>query len=84
VAAPSQSDPEPLHANAPKRDAHHDRSARTDCIVQTAAQHAQLAPVESAQIAFLAYKSALRLAAQPIEFTAFDPAPFSQRAPPRL
>jgi hypothetical protein len=83
AAGPHQPDSEPLHANAPQRDAHHDGTARTDCIVQASAKQAQLAPVESAQIAFLADERALRPAVQLVSFTAFDPSPFSQRAPPR-
>lgn len=81
VPAPSSAS-EPLHANAPKRDAHHDGSARTDCIVQAAAQHAHYAPVESTIIAFLDAESALRLAVRFENFTPFDPSPFCQRAPP--
>jgi hypothetical protein len=73
---------EPLHANAPKRDAHHDSSARTDCVVQAAAQQAQLAPLPSAQIVFIDTEVALRLAVRSVNFTPFDPSPFSQRAPP--
>jgi hypothetical protein len=82
AVAPSQPESEPLHANAPKRDAHHDNSAQTDCIVQAAAQHGQFAPVQNVEIAFLKSQFDLRFAAQSVAFTAFDPAPFSQRAPP--
>jgi hypothetical protein len=74
---------EPRHANAPKRDAHHDGSARTDCIVQAAAQQAQVAPLQSAQIVFLDTEFALRLAVRTVNFTPFDPSPLSQRAPPQ-
>jgi hypothetical protein len=74
---------EPLHANAPKRDAHHDNSARSDCMVQAAAQQAQLAPADSAPIGFPGSYFDLRCAVQFVAFSAFDPAPFSQRAPSR-
>jgi hypothetical protein len=84
AAAPAPSSAsEPLHANAPKRDAHHDGSARTDCIVQAAAQHAHYTPDESAVLTFHDAESALRLAVRSENFTPFDPSPFSQRAPPR-
>jgi hypothetical protein len=84
AAEPVQRKPEPLHANTPKRDAHHDNSTQTDCIVQAAAQRAQFAPVEIAQIAFLDSEFDLRFTVQSVAFTAFDPSPFSQRAPPRV
>jgi ABC-type Zn2+ transport system substrate-binding protein/surface adhesin len=85
AAAPAPSSAStPLHANAPKRDAHHDNSARTDCVVQAAAQQAQLAPLQSAQIVFFGTAFALRLDIRPVNLTPFDPSPFSQRAPPRI
>lgn len=84
AAEPHQGDAEPLHANAPKRDAHHDNSAETNCIVQAAAQHAHFAPVESAEIAFFENEFDNQTRFRPINFTSYDPSPCSQRAPPRL
>jgi ABC-type Zn2+ transport system substrate-binding protein/surface adhesin len=83
VAEPNQTDPEPLHANAPERDAHHNKSARTDCIIQAAAQHAQVGPMQSAPFVFLGDEFDFHFAVQSVNFIAFDPSPLSQRAPPR-
>lgn len=80
----NQTDAEPLHANAPKRDAHHDNSAQTNCIVQAAAQNAHFTPVESAKTAFFGNEFDNRATLRPINFTSFDPSPCSQRAPPRV
>jgi hypothetical protein len=79
---PDDSNVEPLHANTSKRDAHHDHAEQTNCVIQTAAQHAQFAPVECAEVTFLSYEFAHRRASQSVDFSCFDPSPFSQRAPP--
>jgi hypothetical protein len=71
-----------LHANTPKQDAHHDPSAQTHCLMQSAAHHSQLVPADCTgitvfQILFGGH-SLQKFTSPP----SFNSSPFSQRAPP--
>jgi hypothetical protein len=76
--------PFPSHANRPKRDAQHDRPAQSDCIMQAAAQHAHALPIGGFHVNCIATQSTGRSHHQQIRPIGYNPAPFSQRAPPRL
>ena len=73
----------PLHANAPEDDAHHDNSAQTVCLLQSAAQHSHFSTSQSVIVAFLRSESEERTEVILHRLSLFNPAPFSQRAPPR-
>jgi hypothetical protein len=75
----------PLHADSPHNDAHHNPSAHTICLLQSAAKHSHLSATHSADLV-LVY---INVAKQPAEvrlqlLSLFNPSPFSQRAPPRV
>ena len=72
----------PLEANAPYDDAHHDNSAQTVCLLQSAAQHSHLSAVQLEQVAFLLIESRGGIEGSSLAFSVFNSSPFSQRAPP--
>lgn len=73
---------EPIHADVPKRDAHHDTTAQTDCLMQSAAHHSQLVPADCTGITVFEIlfggHSLQKFTSPP----SFNSSPFSQRAPP--
>jgi len=74
----------PLHANVPQTDSRHDNSAQTVCLLQGAAQHSHLTAIDLQEIPFPGTGSAGCLARAVVIFSAYRPAPFSQRAPPAI
>jgi hypothetical protein len=74
----------PLQANTPHDDAHHDNSAQTVCLLQSAAQHSHLSTAQSVSIIFLKVEFEERLDLLPLLLSPFNPSPFSQRAPPKV
>jgi hypothetical protein len=77
-------DVDPLHADAPKRDAHHDNSAQSDCVMQAAAQHAHALVIHGLETGCVGVESAGHSNHRRIWLINYNPAPFSQRAPPRI
>jgi hypothetical protein len=74
----------PRAANDPHDDAHHDNSAQTVCLLQSAAQHSYLFAVQLLDISFRGHESQERPDPSLLTFSTFNPAPFSQRAPPKV
>ncbi|MGZ9257331.1 MAG: hypothetical protein ACXW50_23120, partial [Candidatus Binatia bacterium] len=75
---------DPLHANTPENDAHHNNNPRSDCIFQAAAQHSQLKlSACSGLIVELAETFHAHANSAPIYFV-FKHNPSSPRAPPRV
>jgi hypothetical protein len=72
----------PLRANSPHDDAHHDNSAQTVCLLQSATQHSHLSAAELVEISFRGIESQERPDPSSLGFSTFNPSPFSQRAPP--
>jgi hypothetical protein len=75
---------QPLHTNRADRDARHDNSTQTDCVVQTVTQHSQLAPVQSLGMIFVGIECAAYQLPAFEHVLHFSSAPFSQRAPSRI
>jgi hypothetical protein len=74
----------PLHANTPNDDAHHDNSAQTVCLLQSAAQHSHLSAAQLVGISFLGIESQERADSSFLGLSTFNASPFSQRAPPKV
>jgi hypothetical protein len=74
----------PLQANTPHDDAHHNNSAQTLCLLQSAAQHSHLSTSQPVSILFLSVEFEERLDRLPFLLSPFNPSPFSQRAPPTI
>lgn len=74
----------PLSANPPRDDGHHDTSAQTVCLLQSAAQHSHIARAQLVPIPFFRPESQERTDHSLLGFSTFNPSPFSQRAPPKV
>jgi hypothetical protein len=72
-----------LQAKPPKQDAHHDPSPRTYCLVQAAAQHTHLSQVNVSTMSSCHRGLSTQSAEPVLPPRYFNPAPLSQRAPPR-
>lgn len=76
--------PGPLHAGSTHDDHNHDGTTQTVCLLQSAAQHCHVSIVSLFEIASLTIGVQNQSDPPFLTFSHFDPAPFSQRAPPTV